>query len=343
VKKIAGIFLLAVFAAAAHAQCCVANIEGHVADQSGADVPGAPILLACKHPAVQAATTTDAKGNFTTTQSSGAECDVTIRVPGFATYRTNVPVLISHVDAVLQIAPTSSPVVVAGYEPLPTQSQAISGSILPNPVADAAHRDWNFGAFVQGGVGLEDRTNFGFFALGLHAAHTMSDELLSGRLKGTAEYGIEAMPLWQSYTPTFQRISCPAGATSAAQCTAPYAVGGTFTGVSFTPIILRYNFTHGTRLMPWVQGAGGVVYTTRKYPAIGNLDYTDPTQTGLNADTSQINFTPQGGVGVHYFLRERRSMDLALNAVHISSASLGDKNPGVNASLQFSIGYSWWK
>jgi lipid A 3-O-deacylase len=30
------------------------------------------------------------------------------------------------------------------------------------------------------------------------------------------------------------------------------------------------------------------------------------------------------------------------NAVHISSASLGDKNPGVNASVQFQIGYTWW-
>ncbi len=219
---------------------------------------------------------------------------------------------------------------------------ALSSS-AQGPVADAAHRDWNFGPFVQGGVGLQDRTNFGFFAVGLHGAHTMTDELGTGVLRGTAEYGVEVLPLWQSYTPTFQRITCPTGATSAAACSAPYAVGGTFTGVSVTPIILRYNFTHGSRVMPWIQGAGGVVYTTRKYPAVGNLNYADPTMTGTNADTSQINFTPQGGVGLHYFLSGKRSMDFAVNAVHISSASLGDKNPGVNASLQFQIGYSWWK
>jgi hypothetical protein len=29
--------------------------------------------------------------------------------------------------------------------------------------------------------------------------------------------------------------------------------------------------------------------------------------------------------------------------VHISNASLGDSNPGVNATVQFQIGYSWWK
>jgi hypothetical protein len=33
---------------------------------------------------------------------------------------------------------------------------------------------------------------------------------------------------------------------------------------------------------------------------------------------------------------------LAASGVHISSASLGDKNPGVNASVQFQIGYTWW-
>jgi hypothetical protein len=49
------------------------------------------------------------------------------------------------------------------------------------------------------------------------------------------------------------------------------------------------------------------------------------------------------GVGFHYFLRPRRSIDFSANAVHISSASLGDKNPGVNASVQFSVGYTWWK
>ncbi len=80
--------------------------------------------------------------------------------------------------------------------------------------------------------------------------------------------------------------------------------------------------------MPWVQGAGGVVWTDHKYPAVGNLNPLDPTQTGPSADTSVWNFTPQFGVGAHYFVAGRRSVDFAVKAVHISSASLGDKNPG---------------
>jgi hypothetical protein len=59
--------------------------------------------------------------------------------------------------------------------------------------------------------------------------------------------------------------------------------------------------------------------------------------------TSVWNFSPQGGGGVHWFTGSKRSIDLGLNAVHISSASLGDRNPGVNASLQVQVGYTWWK
>jgi hypothetical protein len=55
------------------------------------------------------------------------------------------------------------------------------------------------------------------------------------------------------------------------------------------------------------------------------------------------NFTPQGGGGIHYFLSPGRSIDLGVNGVHISSASLGDRNPGVNASIQIQLGYTFWR
>ena len=70
---------------------------------------------------------------------------------------------------------------------------------------------------------------------------------------------MEVFPFWQSYTPKFQRISCRLFLCRrmAAQCSAPYTVGGTYHGVSITPIMLRWNLTHGTKIMPWVQAAGG--------------------------------------------------------------------------------------
>jgi lipid A 3-O-deacylase len=235
-------------------------------------------------------------------------------------------------------------------------SMAVSGALTAQAPSATTQADslvaavsnttpWEYGALIQGGVGLEERTDFGFFMVGGHLGKVLTPQLGSGALRGNLEYSVEVFPFWQSYTPKFQRISCgPINpVTSLAQCSAPYTVGGTFTGVSVTPIQVRWNFTHGKRFMPWIQAAGGVVWTNHKYPAVGDLNPDDPTQTGPAADTSVWNFTPQGGIGAHYFLKPRRSMDFSINAVHISSASLGDKNPGVNVSLQMSIGYTWWK
>ncbi|HMF53051.1 MAG TPA: acyloxyacyl hydrolase, partial [Edaphobacter sp.] len=108
--------------------------------------------------------------------------------------------------------------------------------------------------------------------------------------------------------------------------------------------LLKWNFTgSGHRgLIPWVQGGGGVIWTNHKYPPFGGPPY-DEINDGSAANTSVWNFTPQFGVGAHYFFKPNRSLDFGANAMHISSASLGDKNPGVNASIQFSVGYTWWK
>ena len=114
--------------------------------------------------------------------------------------------------------------------------------------------------------------------------------------------------------------------------------GGTFTGVSLTPVIFRWNFlTRSKRIQPWFQGAGGLIYTTHKFPPDVLVVH------GFPGGTSVWNFSPQGGIGIHWFTGAKRSVDLGLNAVHISSASLGDRNPGVNALVEIQVGYTWWK
>jgi lipid A 3-O-deacylase len=216
--------------------------------------------------------------------------------------------------------------------------------------AEANGTPWVIGGLFQGGVGLtEDRNSFQFLLAGAHIGKVLTSEIGTGHFKGNFEYGIELFPYWQSNTPKFQRAACyPTQVTGTTlfspgvYCTPLYTVGGTYHGASITPIILRWNFTHGRRLMPWVQGAGGLLYTTHKYPAFGS-PILNLNNDGPNTETSVWNFTPQFGVGAHYFLKPHRSLDFSANAVHISSASLGDKNPGVNASVQFSVGYSWWK
>ncbi len=223
--------------------------------------------------------------------------------------------------------------------------QAISAATDLTPFhVNSNHMPFEFGVLGQGGTGLtEDRNGFKFAMAGVHAGKVLYKNDTPGLLKGNFEYAVELFPYWQSFTPKFQRAKCVAGAVAGEiTCSPYYTVGGTFSGVSVTPIILRWNFAGGRRISPWVQGAGGLIWTNHKYPAFGS-PILNLTNDGPNTDASVWNFTPQGGVGFHYFLSPRRSIDFGANAVHISSASLGDKNPGVNASVQFSLGYSFWK
>jgi hypothetical protein len=205
-----------------------------------------------------------------------------------------------------------------------------------NPVAhvrDAHSLEW--GPFVNYGNGLGNRSSYKFLSGGVQFGKPMFPVLHAGILSGQFELDGNIMPLWQAYTPAphYETFSFP-GQT-------PYVApvgGGTYRGVSITPVIFRWNFlTSSKRFQPWFQGAGGVIYTTHKFPP------TQEVPKGTPGGTSVWNFSPQGGGGIHYFIRPRRSIDLGVNAVHISSASLGDRNPGVNASIQIQIGYTYWK
>jgi len=223
------------------------------------------------------------------------------------------------------------------------------------PTAIFDRRPLEYGVLVQSGFGVtEDRGGFKFFMAGVHAGKVLTSTVGSGPLRGNFEYAVEVFPFWQSYTPVSLRQNCiyiagPFGGQEAS-CSTPFTIGGTYTGVSITPAILRWNFAGTRRFAPWMQGAGGVLWTNHKYPAFGGppvspggVSLTSIGDNGPNDDASVWNFTPQFGVGAHYFIRANRSIDVGANAIHISSASLGDKNPGVNASVQFTLGYSWWK
>ena len=229
---------------------------------------------------------------------------------------------------------------------------AMAGTIAVRAQAPAAITNaleskqlpWEYGVLVQGGKGLTDsRDDFKFMMAGVHVGKVITDEHGSGFLRGRFEYAVELFPFWQSYTPKFQRANCVATpAPNVISCSPLFTTGGTYTGVSVTPIILRWNFKSHGKFVPWVQGAGGLLWTNHKYPAFGS-PILNLGNDGPNTEASVFNFTPQGGIGVHYFVKPNRSIDFGANAVHISSASLGDKNPGVNASVQFNVGYTFWK
>jgi lipid A 3-O-deacylase len=211
-----------------------------------------------------------------------------------------------------------------------------------NPVAEVRNqRSWEYGPFVNWGTGVGDRSNYKFFWAGYELSKVLSPVVHAGFLSGQFQYGGNIIPLWQSYTPAPHtvEITCLNSLGQLSSCPWRFG-GGTFYGVSLTPVIFRWNLlTRSRRFQPWFQAAGGLIYTTHKFPP----NYMSDRALGIDGGTSVWNFSPQGGLGVHYFLRDRRSIDLVVNGVHISSASLGDKNPGVNASVQVQVGYTFWK
>lgn len=217
----------------------------------------------------------------------------------------------------------------------PENADGPSHAAPDNPVAEVRNaRSWEYGPFVNWGKGVGDRADFQFLWGGAQLGKVLTPVVHAGILSGQFEYGGNVMPLWLGFTPAAhdQTFLYQGGVYTQA------VGGGTYVGVSLTPVIFRWNFlTHSKHFQPWFQAAGGLIYTTHKFPP----DVLVPH--GTAGGTSVWNFSPQGGIGTHYFLRSGRSIDVGLNAVHISSASLGDRNPGVNASLQLQVGYTFWK
>jgi len=219
---------------------------------------------------------------------------------------------------------------------LPVSAQSADAD---RPAAAAlASRPWEYGPFFQGGTGVGDRSDFKFAAAGFRLGKVLSPQVGGGIFRGQFELAGEVLPYWQAITPAphLQQETCRDSATGLNYPCQLAVGGGTFTGVSLTPVIFRWDFKPGRRIVPWFQAAGGLIYTTHKFPPDVLVVHGKP------GGTSVWNFSPQGGIGIHYFIRPGRAISLEASGVHISSASLGDRNPGVNASVQFQIGYTFF-
>ena len=167
------------------------------------------------------------------------------------------------------------------------------------------HPNWNYGLFAIGGSGLNNESDVHMFGVGGRLGRVLTEQHGPGVLRGTFEWNAELLPFYQFYYP-----------------------GDKATGAVINPIVLKYNFTHGTNLAPYFEAIGGVIFTNKNFPP---------------GDTAQINFNTGAAVGLNIFTRNTRSLVFDIRALHISNASIGNHNPGINASLQFTLGYSWWK
>jgi len=212
----------------------------------------------------------------------------------------------------------------------------------------ATHGPWQIGAFAAGGFPpnykiyqtysgsfppLYSSVQLDLLSAGMQIGKVLSTPRGRGLLRGQGEAVVEVMPFWLAHYPQ-QKLH---------YYTPPFGYGDSFPwgpinlpGASITPLLCRWNFTGRTsrRSVPWAQLGGGLLWTNHKFPA------PDPV---IGNSTSVINFTPQGAIGESIFIRKNRSFDFAFKAVHISNAGLGVNNPGLNITLQFSAGYSWWR
>jgi hypothetical protein len=191
------------------------------------------------------------------------------------------------------------------------QSTSSPGSSLMtinegSPVAETLKKGaWEFGMLGGGGVGFGKSDNTQFFYAGGRAGWILTSDHLPGWLHGNFEWAADVLPVYTVFPPN----------------SAVY-------GASIKPVIWQWNFTSHKRVAPYTAIAGGIVFTTSNVPP---------------GDTSSVNFTPQWVFGVRSFSRTGRALFFESSIAHLSNASLGAHNPGYNASILFTVGYSWFR
>ena len=172
------------------------------------------------------------------------------------------------------------------------------------PAVRAPH--WAFGVLAGGGSGLSENTDVQFVRAGVRVGRVLMHEHGPGFLRGNFEWDAEFMPVDYVLWSGYRNVY----------------------GIGVNPVIAKWNFTSGSKAAPYFLAQAGVLWSAHKVPP---------------GDTSHFNFITGAGVGLNYFVRPGRSWNIDLRSTHLSNASLGNHNPGVNASLQLSVGYNWWK
>ncbi|MDD5044298.1 MAG: acyloxyacyl hydrolase [Candidatus Omnitrophica bacterium] len=83
-------------------------------------------------------------------------------------------------------------------------------------------------------------------------------------------------------------------------------------------LLFKYAYPVTERLYPYIEGGVGFIYIT---------------QHTLEQST-QYNFTPQGGVGLTYFLKkDRLALNVGYRYRHLSNASIKSPNSGINVDM----------
>jgi lipid A 3-O-deacylase len=194
------------------------------------------------------------------------------------------------------------------------------------PASSLAAGAWDIGIWGQGGGSVSGGTrNTSVGDAGFRIGKILTDEHGSGWVRGNLEYAVDLIPLYVLSGP-FKIVPSGVGTCAVGAKCGPLLANETAYGGGFNPFIVRWNFTSGKRLAPFLELGGGVLFTNKDLPLA----------------SSNVNFTPQAAIGMNIFTRAKRAVSLDFRYEHISNAGLAKPNPGIN-TLQGGIGYHWFK
>jgi lipid A 3-O-deacylase len=183
---------------------------------------------------------------------------------------------------------------------------------------------------VHGSYHYNEELNF--YSAAFEGGRMLTADRGKGLLRGRGEAVVEVLPFWLAHHPKQVDVLSNASGAVISSEFPDYS----YYGVSITPLLFRWNFMKNEtdRWVPFFRLGSGLLWTSQRFPQ-GEGD--------VGGKTSRINFTPQVDFGESIFTKKRQSLNVGVRAIHISSAGLGEYNPGVNVTVQFTVGYSWWK
>ena len=156
--------------------------------------------------------------------------------------------------------------------------------------------------FASGGHGVNgSQMDDGVFNVGARFGMMLTAPHGPGFLKGRLEYAFDVLPLF-CVTQT----------------------NGTACGGGVDPFAFKWILATPRNVAPYFEIGGGTLFTSIKAPP----------------NTSQINFTTGGALGLH-FLQSRHNLSAEIRFQHISNAGMTKPNPGIN-TIQLRIGFGWF-
>jgi len=152
--------------------------------------------------------------------------------------------------------------------------------------------------WTGGGHGTNgSQSGDGVFNIGARYGWILTDAHGPSFLRGRFEYAVDVVPLFIVVQST-----------------------NTAYGFGVNPFALKWDFASHGSAVPYIDIGGGTLFTNVKVPE----------------DTSHVNFTTSGALGVH-FLRSKYNWSAEVRFMHISNAGISRPNPGIN-TIQVRLG-----